>query len=558
MTVPTLSPKTSGRPVREAIADALATEGTEVVFALMGDANMELIAALGARGMKLVFGRHEQGVVGMADGYARFSAMPGIATVTQGPGLTNAVTSLVVAHRHRSPVLLLAGDAPVGDRHNPQLFDQLALANLVAGKSGRVESARSFDELLAEALRTVRSGFPYVLNLPGDIQRATLDPGWHYKRCYATAQHVCAESELVRAAAEALARAKRPVILAGRGAVTSAAAKALMQLGELLNAPLATTLLANGLFAGHPLELGVSGGLGDGRALRALESSDLVLVAGASLNPWTTHFGSVTEGRQIVQIDLDPSAFRPQGSQHLALHGDATATASAIFGKLRARGDVRPPAWPGLKDILRGVRQRDSSPYLDTDHALDPRHFLAELDDKLPTGRSLVIGGGHAAQVACFMLRASSPADWTCTSVDFGALGQGLSVAVGACFARPGGRITHVTADGDFMMGLSELDTAIRYSLPLTIFVLNDHAMGQERHNLHAKGLSTAYAEYPSPDLVALARSFGATGYRIEGPKDLSELNRALEPHEGVVIVDVRINGEYLNPVSREIASHLG
>jgi len=169
-----------------------------------------------------------------------------------------------------------------------------------------------------------------------------------------------------------------------------------------------------------------------------------------------------------------------------------------------------------------------------------------------------VIGGGHCAQVACFTVRASAPEDWTCTSIDFGALGQGLPVAVGACFARPGKRVTHITGDGDLMMGISELDTAIRYSLPLTIFVLNDQAMGQERHNLLHMNLPTRYASYPSPDFAALASALGATGYRIENTDGLAQIKQALEGHEGVVVVDVRINGEYLNPVSRDIAEHLG
>jgi acetolactate synthase I/II/III large subunit len=107
-------------------------------------------------------------------------------------------------------------------------------------------------------------------------------------------------------------------------------------------------------------------------------------------------------------------------------------------------------------------------------------------------------------------------------------------------------------------MGLSELDTAVRYALPLTVFVLNDQAMGQERHNLVAAGLDPRHADYPSPDLAALARGHGATGYRIAGPGDLGTLTSVLAPHDGVVVVDVAIEGRYLNPVSREIAQHLG
>ncbi len=227
--------------------------------------------------------------------------------------------------------------------------------------------------------------------------------------------------------------------------------------------------------------------------------------------------------------------------------GNKTTARSARPGQ-----DKCPPT------TIAGARRRDPSPYLDTDTAIDPRHVLDVLDGLLPgSDRRLVIGGGHSAQVACFTIGAISPADWSCTSTDLGAIGQGLSVAIGACFARPGRRVVHVTGDGDFMMGIAELDTAIRYSLPLTILVLNDQAMGQERHNLSRGRLPAGLADYASPDLAALADAFGATGYRIMNAGELGTLSAAVDTAAGVVIVDVRINGDYLNPVSRDIAEHL-
>jgi acetolactate synthase I/II/III large subunit len=545
--------------VREAVADALLAEGVERLFALMGDGNLELICDVGERcGLPVVLGRHEQGVVAMADGYARFSGGPGVATVTQGPGLTNAATSLVVASRHPSPVLLIAGDVPAGDLHNPQRFEQDAFGRLTAGAGGSVDSVRSFDPILARAFATVRAGRPFVLNLPADVQRSPVEHGWRYHRHYGTSQPVCAAPELIEQAAGRLAGARQPALLAGRGAATSGAGPALAKLAEMLGAPLMTTLLAHGLFAAHGLDAGVLGGLGDGRALRAIEHADVIVAVGAGLNQWTTHFGSALDGRVLIQIDTDPAALLThRASEHLRIQGDAAATVDALAAALSERQVDPRDSLEKVTQIIKNKQPRDPSPYRDTDATVDPRHFLAELDRALPEDRSIVIGGGHAAQVACFTLRASGPSDWSCTSVDFGAIGQGLPVAIGACFARPGRRVIHVTADGDLMMGIAELDTAIRYSVPLTIFVLNDHAMGQEHHNLARAQLPTSYASYPSPDLAELARTLGATGYRIDNAQQLDRIRPALDRHDGVVIVDVRINGDYLNPISREIAAHL-
>ncbi len=545
--------------LRQGVADALVGEGVDTVFALMGDANQDLICDLGERcGVHIVPGRHEQGVVGMADGYARFSGRPGVATVTQGPGLTNTATSLVVATRRHVSVLVLAGDAPLGDVRNPQGFDQQAFAELLTGHGGRAESQRGLTDLLATAFHQVRSGYPFVLSLPADVQAADLGEGWGYQPYALPSQRRPADPGMVELAVEVLGGARQPAVLAGRGAVQSDAGAALRELGDAVGAALLTTLLANGLFSGHPLNAGVCGGLGDGRALRALEHCDMVVAVGAELNQWTTHFGSALAGRRLVQIDTDTAAFGRYHRPDVALLGDATATVRALTGRLRARPSS--PAAPSaeLMSMLQRPEPLDSSPYLDTERCVDPRHALADLDRLLPADRKVVIDGGHAAQVACQSLRAASPRDWTCTSVDFGAIGQGLSVAIGACFAHPGQRITLVTGDGALMMGLAEFDTAVRYSLPLTVVVLNDRSMGQERHNLVHKGLPTSYADYPSPDLIALAGAYGATGYRIENPARLEELPAVLNHDAGVVVIDVHINGDYLNPASRDIAQHLG
>jgi acetolactate synthase I/II/III large subunit len=543
--------------IREAIADALAGEGASVLFALMGDANQDLIVDLGERhGLTVVHGRHEQGVAGMADGYARFSGQPGYATVTQGPGLTNAATSLTVAQRHGSPVLMLAGDAPLGDAHNPQWFDQTALGRITTVSTGRLESPRHVDDVLAAAFGAVRCGHAHLLNLPADVQQAELRAAWAYAPRYARPQRSGADARLAATAADVLADARQPAILAGRGAIE--AGQELAALGELLAAPLATTLLAKGLFRGHPLDAGVCGGLGDGRALQALDRCDVVLAVGASLNQWTTHFGSALDNRKVIQVDADLPAFGAYHRADVALHGDASATVSALTALIRQRRDSPAPLSNELRAILADGSPADPSPYLDTERALDPRHALTALDALLPAKRNIVIGGGHSAQVACQVLPASGPADWTCTSVDFGALGQALPVALGACFARPGERVYLITADGELMMSLAEFDTAIRYRLPLTVIVLNDQAFGQERHNLAHKGLPLAYAEHPAPDLAALAAVFGARGYHIGNASQLDVLPKALAETDSTVLVDIAVNPDYLNPASRDIASHLG
>jgi acetolactate synthase I/II/III large subunit len=306
---------------------------------------------------------------------------------------------------------------------------------------------------------------------------------------------------------------------AGRGAVDSEAGKALGELAEAIGAPLMTTLLANGLFTGHRLNAGVCGGFGDGRALRAVEHCNLVVAVGAELNQWTTHLSQALNGRQLVQVDIDPAAFGRYYRPDVALLGDAAATVRALTDRIRAHQESSRELSPELTSILEHPAPVDNSPYLDTHSSVDPRRALADIARLLPPDRKVVIDGGHAAMIACRSLRASSPRNWTCASYgDFSAIGQRLSVAIGACFTHPGERITLVTADGSLMMGIADLDTARRYSLPLTVVVLNDHSMGDERYLLQNKGTATKYADYPLPDFVALASAYGPSGYRIDNP----------------------------------------
>jgi acetolactate synthase-1/2/3 large subunit len=169
--------------VYEAITQAIQQEGAEIIFGVIGDANQNMLVCLADQlGVRFIPARHEQSAVSMADGYARASGKPGLASVTQGPGVTNTPASLVAANRHGSPLLLLAGDVSLRDPSNAQKIDQLAFSLLTAGAGVVVEHPKGVDYALDEAFRSLRGGWgPFVLNVPQDVQNAEmLDPHWSY------------------------------------------------------------------------------------------------------------------------------------------------------------------------------------------------------------------------------------------------------------------------------------------------------------------------------------------------------------------------------------------
>jgi thiamine pyrophosphate-dependent acetolactate synthase large subunit-like protein len=546
--------------VLEALSAAIAAEGIDHIFAVMGDANQDIIVELCEKhGLKYVHAHHETAAVGMADGYSRLTGKIGLCTTTQGPGYANATHSLVHTRLHRSPVLLLAGHASQRDPYNPQgMLDQHAMALLTTGATVKIEHPDNVDYCLGEAFRQLKAKKgPFVLNMPQDIQHAALsDKNWRYRPMYMAKTLQPPGSEDLAEAVKIVADAKRPTILCGLGAAKGKAEMEVRQLAEYLGAPVATTLYAAGFCSQSPLHIGVSGGLGSDFTVDTLAESDVMIVVGASLNEWTTHFGKILEnGKKIIQIDDRDDAFGWFARIAIGLAGDSKVAVAALLDRLKAGG--KPPRRPDAQMMQKIKQRKPPAVTYDDGKWVDPRRVANYLEEKLPKrDRIMVFDGGHALMVAVQAITSASADNWA-LGADFGAVGQGLAIALGACFARPGKRVTHVTADASFMMNVSDFHTAVSHNLPLTVFVFNDNAVGQERHDLVHKRFPTKYAEVAQPDFEKLAVGFGAKGYRVNRPDDFGEIDKALAVEDGPVIVNVRINGDVELPVSWEIAQHL-
>lgn len=535
--------------VFEQLASTLTRSGVEHVFTVMGDGNMHLIDALAKRGVQLIHARHEQGAVAMADGYSRArGGTLGVCSVTSGAGLTQTATSLATARAHGSAVLLIAGHPPVAQARAVGELDQRAFGALAAGAAYTLWNARATAGTLSAIASRLRHG-PVVLNVPVDVQQEeALDgvsppsiaphrrPDWG-----------APARDAVAAATATLRRSRKPLIVAGRGAVLSGAGPAIGQLAEALGARITTTLSAHGLCADHPRQIGVIGSLGDGRASHSLPEADCIYAAGATLGPFALMGRRITV--PAVRIDVDEDRLAGDAAD-VAVLGDVRRVTEAVLEQLRAVGhspinSALPPAAPRPTAFDDGPGK------------IDPRRVLLALDAALGHDRRLVLDGGHFAIFASQLLTVHAPEQFIFTS-DFGAIGQGLATAIGAAIGAPEPRTTLVAGDGGLLMSIAELETAARYNAPLTIFVMNDGAYGQERHNMAARGLDPRQAILPTPDLAAMARSAGADGYQLRAPADLRSLTRSIAAASGPLLMDVRINGDVFNPTSAEIARTLG
>jgi acetolactate synthase I/II/III large subunit len=547
-----MSTQESGRRVYADLADALTSEGATHVFALMGDGNLELLADLAERvGLPLVHARHEQGAVAMADGYARFSGRTGVASVTHGPGLSNTATSLLTAAGARSPLVLIAADTPATDLHHPQAFDQVGFGRVSRAHVQQLRAPATVAADVAAAFRHARQARgPVILNAPADMLREPTPgrPAKYAPYPVLTPRSV-PEPSAVQAAAQALQNARRPAILAGAGvALSENAEEPIARIARALGAPVTTTLMAHGLLSDSPLSVGTAGGLGAGKGSAVLRDADCVLAIGASINNWTID-GGLSPNAIVIHADADPAAIGRHVRADIALVGDAGLTVLVLLQELGHSAQEK-PAWEPRSQPAGG----------DTGSAagdgLNPREIIATLDRALPQRRLLVVDAGHFSSFAQQGMRSSGARDYTFTH-QFGAIGQGLGIALGAAIARPGERVTAIVGDGCLLMSVAELDTLARYRLPVTLFVMNDEGYGQERHMLSAKGFDAREASFTTPKLARLAEAFGIHGEQIDTQAALATLPAMLKAADGPLLVDVRIDSGIQNRSFKDIAARL-
>ncbi len=537
----------SKNQVSDVLAQAFAAEGTDMLFTLMGDANMYWSAAMADNhGTRLIHARHEHCAVAMADGYARDTGKVGVASVTCGPGYTQIMTALTMAARGNIPLVVFAGDAPLGASWYVQQIDQAPLA-LATGAA--FVPIRTLDR----ALDNVREAFylarterrAVVLSVPLDLQKEEFPYLPDYTPStdlMATPQRTPPDPAVVDEVVALIAAAERPVVIAGRGAIASGAKPALEALAEESGALLATSLLGKGLFDGNPFALDVAGTFASDLSREFFAESDLVLAAGAGLGHYTTEGGYLYPNAKVVRIDVNPRGLW-QGLRTADLHlrADARAAAEAIVARLRQQG-VRRQGWRSNEVAARiAADSPDNKEYAPTPGTLDPRPAVRELDAAVPKDWEVVVAGGHCGNFVCTHLR-GRPGGKYHFLFEFGAIGSGLAAAIGVAAAKGDGKVLLVDGDGSIMQHIQELETIRRHGLKLLICVLNDGGYGAESHKFRAYGVNPAHAIHGRGDLAAVAQGFGLRGAKVNTPGRLDALFREHQQQGGTTLWDVHID----------------
>ncbi|MEN0136604.1 MAG: thiamine pyrophosphate-binding protein [Rhodococcus sp. (in: high G+C Gram-positive bacteria)] len=528
----------------EACAHSLLGHGVEVMFGLMGDANMLFVAHYRENGGDFVPTVHESGAVAMADSWSRFTGRVGVATVTHGPGLSNTMTALIEAVRSRSQVLLLTGDTPAEPTH----FQRLDISSFAEAAGAGYEKVYRKESLVRDLNRSFQRAVaerrPIVVNIPADLMLDDAGKQTAVHVAVPPAPMVPALDDL-DAALGLIASAKRPIVLAGRGAVLSGARDTLVALAEKLAAPVATSVLAKDLFRGHPANLGICGSLSHSVASAAIAESDLIISFGASLNVYTTFHGEWVAEKNLVQIDVDPGRFGWYVSADEYIAGDATAVAEAIGAALDEVEHT--PVQPGW---LQSVEQRlarftPGDEYTDRTavDTVDVRTACLALDSTLPAGRIMVSDIGRFTNAVWPRIAVEDARRFT-TMGGFGAIGLGLAGAIGAAIAAPGELTVAVVGDGGFIMHLGELTTAVRRRLPLVVLVFDDSAYGAEHNKLQRYGADPAHSLNVWPEFVPIAEAMGATAVSIRKIEEIDDLVCLTRDLRGPCLVDIKLDPE--------------
>jgi thiamine pyrophosphate-dependent acetolactate synthase large subunit-like protein len=513
----------------EVVGSTLARLGVDTAFGLMGSGNLVATNALVAGGATFHAARHEGGAVAMADGWARATGRVGVASVHQGPGLTNTLTALGEAAKARTPLLVLAGETPAAARRSNFRIDQHDLVASVGAVAERLHAPSSAAADAARALRRAEAERrPVVLMLPIDLQaQAAGEDDAPAPASAPLPARPSPAAEAIAAAAALLAAARRPVIVGGRGAVLADGREALQALGARVGALLATSAVAHGLFSGDPYNLGISGGFASPLAAELLPQADVVLAFGATLNHWTTrHGGLIGDGARVIQVDLDPSAIGANRPADVGIVGDVAATARALADAVPATAGWRTPE---LAEAIAARRWRDE-PYEDAsgDAHIDPRTLSRALADLLPGDVAIAVDSGHFLGYPSMYLEVADPRAWLFANA-FQAVGLGLGSAIGAAVARPDRVTVAALGDGGAFLSVAEVETAVRLGLKLLVVVYDDAAYGAEVHHFGPLGQDVALAQFPDADLAAIARAMGAQGITVRATADLEPVRAWLK-----------------------------
>ncbi|HEU5363080.1 MAG TPA: biosynthetic-type acetolactate synthase large subunit [Gaiellaceae bacterium] len=538
----------------DAILRALEHEGVDVAFGIPGGAILPTYDAL-ARGttVRHVLARHEQGAGHMAEGYARASGQVGVAIATSGPGATNLVTAIADAWMDSTPVVFVTGQVK-SSLIGTDAFQEVDITGItmpIVKHSWLVQDVEELPGVMKAAFHVARTGRqgPVLVDVAKDVQEAELDfaypeevdlPGWRPPRKVHPRQ--------LRAAAEAIAAAERPIVYAGGGVLNADACAELRALVEAAELPAVVTLMGKSCLPdSHPLNYGAPGMHGSKYANWALNKADLVIAVGSRFDDRVTgKVSAFAPGAKVIHFDIDAAEVGKIRHAEIPVVGPLKLALAQLTHELKAL--ERSGHEPWLRQ-LEEWRERFPFRYAKADGLLKPQTAVEALRDAAAGLDEDVIwttGVGQHQMWAMQYLVCDRPRSFI-TSGGLGTMGYGLPAAIGAKAARPDATVVCVDGDGCFQMTCQELATASLERLPIVTVVLNNGWLGMVRQwqeMFYEERFAETHLTHSVPDYAQLAEAYGCAGFTVESEADLEEALAAAFAAGRSAVVDVRCDPE--------------
>ena len=554
----------------QALVKALEHEGTEVVFGLPGGAILPVYDPIIESPMRHILVRHEQGAGHMAEGYAHATGRPGVMMITSGPGATNAVTALCDAYMDSVPVVCITGQVPYAAIGTDafQECDTTGITMSVTKHNFLVTEAQDIPRIVHEAFHIATTGRPgpVLVDIPKDIvdprnPRSAMtwyEPTDDIMELPGYRPATAGDPELVRAAAELICSAERPVIYAGGGILKARAAAELRALAELIDVPVVTTLMARGSFPdSHELCLGMPGMHGNYTAVTAMQRSDLLIALGARFDDRVTgRVDGFAPDAKVVHVDIDAAELGKVRAADVAIRGDCKLVIAELVEALRACGgaDAQPDrrAW---RSQISGWQERYPLVYEQSEpgEMLKPQYVLEVLRDSTPDDTIVTSGVGQHQMWASQYWNFDHPYTWI-NSGGLGTMGFSVPAAIGAKVGMPDRLVWAVDGDGCFQMTAQELVTASMERIPIKVALFNNAYLGMVRQwqeMFYEERYSEVYLSYEIPDYVKWAEAMGCVALRVEAPEEVAPaIAKANEVDDRPVVVEFRsVAGENVFPM---------
>jgi acetolactate synthase-1/2/3 large subunit len=535
------------------LMECLKREGVDLIFGFPGGAVIDIYDELPNHPIRHILVRHEQAAVHAADGFARASGKVGVCLVTSGPGATNTVTGIATAYMDSIPLVIITGQVPTQLIGNDafQEADIVGITRPCTKHNYLVKDVADLATTIKQAFYIARTGRPgpVLIDLPKNVVNASTE--FFYPETISIRSYnpnLSPNRKQLRKAAELIAKARKPIIYAGGGVVSSDSAEQLTRLAETFHLPVTTTLMGLGAFPGdHPYWLGMLGMHGTYTANMAINSCDVLVSVGARFDDRVTgRVNAFASRAKIIHIDIDPTSISKNVVVDVPIVADCK---NGLEGLIEEVGKIKDVDWATKHESwntsLAEMKAAYPLSYAKNGGKIKPQWVVEKLYE-LTKGEAIISTEVGQNQMWAAQFYTYRKPRTLLTSGGLGTMGYGFPAAIGAQFAFPDKTVIDIAGDGSIQMNIQELATAVSYNVPVKIVILNNGFLGMVRQwqELFYNKNYCATCLHANPDFVALAKAYGAAGFLVDKPEDLETTLQAALAYPGPVIVDVHVEPE--------------